>query len=159
MFIGTIKLKRLLILTALLLAVGSAHTARADLITLTSFNGYNGFYPSGFPNDGQLLQIGSRLYGVTGGGGPAFVSAYSGQVGDGTIFSVPLTGGTPTVVASFNGTDGSDPVGSLIQNGSTLYGITKSGGANNDGTVFSVPVSGGTPTVLASFNSTTASVV
>lgn len=126
--------------------------ARADIITLASFGGANGAHPS---DGGSLIQIGSKLYGTTQSGGPSFVSEYSGLLGYGTVFSVPITGGTPTVLASFNGTDGgSYPSSSLIQIGSTLYGTTSGGGAYGDGTVFSVPVSGGTPTVLASFNST-----
>jgi uncharacterized repeat protein (TIGR03803 family) len=38
--------------------------------------------------------------------------------------------------------------------GSTLYGTTESGEANNDGAVFSIAVTGGSPELLASFNST-----
>ena len=46
------------------------------------------------------------------------------------------------------------PYGSLTLSGSTLYGMTTYGGANNDGTIFSIPVTGGTPTTLLSFNGT-----
>ena len=86
---------------------------------------------------------GSTFYGATGGGGVD---------GDGTIFSIPTTGGTPTILLSFNGTDGQAPTDTLTLIGSALYGTTVRGGANNDGTVFSVPVTGGTPTTLLSFN-------
>ncbi len=61
-----------------------------------------------------------------------------GANGDGTIFSIPVTGGTPTTLLSFNGTNGAHPLGSLTLSGSTLYGMTSSGGANGDGTVFSM---------------------
>ena len=82
--------------------------------------------------------------GTTEGGG-----AYN----DGTVFSLPVSGGTSTILASFNGNNGSGPNGGLILNGSTLYGTTQVGGASGDGTVFSLPLSGGSPTVLTSFNS------
>ena len=36
-----------------------------------------------------------------------------GADGDGNIFSIPVTGGTPTNLLSFNGTNGDDPVGGL----------------------------------------------
>jgi uncharacterized repeat protein (TIGR03803 family) len=41
-------------------------------------------------------------------------------------------------------------VGHLTLIGSTLYGITQAGGANNVGAVYSVPTTGGDVTVLAS---------
>ena len=63
-----------------------------------------------------------------------------GAAGDGTIFSEPISGGTPTLLASFTGTNGSAPFGSLTANanGSTLFGMTSAGGANSDGTIFSI---------------------
>ena len=78
------------------------------------------------------------------------MTANGGVNGDGTVFSIPVTGGTPTILVSFNGTNGADPYGSLtLSAGSTLYGMTYGGGADGDGTVFSIPVTGGTPTTLA----------
>ena len=44
---------------------------------------------------------GSTLYGMTYGGGTN---------GDGNIFSMPVTGGTPTTLLSFNGTNGDIPM-------------------------------------------------
>jgi uncharacterized repeat protein (TIGR03803 family) len=109
--------------------------------TLATFNGTNGLYPSG-----DLILSGNTLYGTTEGGGA------SGASGDGTVFSVPVTGGTVTTLVSFNGTNGNDPFDGLTLSGNTLYGTTYDGGANNDGTVFSVPVTGGSPITLATFN-------
>ena len=68
-----------------------------------------------------------------------------GAIGDGTVFSVPVSGGAPTTLASFSSSNGRRPFGSLTLIGSTLYGTTQEGGANDEGTVFSVPVSGGPP--------------
>ncbi len=108
---------------------------------LASFNLTDGVAPTG-----NLLLSGGTLYGTTSDAGP------NGYGNVGTVFSVPTTGGTPTVLASFKGTDGAEPIGGLIRSGSTLYGTTALGGAANLGTVFSVPITGGTPTVLASFD-------
>jgi uncharacterized repeat protein (TIGR03803 family) len=91
-----------------------------------------------------LTLSGGLLYGTTNSGG---------TYNDGTVFSVPITGGKPTVLASFNGTDGNDPLGSSVTiSGGTLYGTTGEGGTQNYGTVYSLPITGGTPTVLASFS-------
>ena len=95
---------------------------------LASFNGTNGRWPAGL----VLSQDDSTLYGVTQEGGAN---------GDGVIFSLPVAGGTPTVLASFDGANGADPLGELVLSGDTLYGATNVGGANNFGVVFSVPAS------------------
>jgi len=63
------------------------------------------------------------------------------------VFSVPTTGGTPTLLASFNGTNGAYPVyGTLIMDSNgNLYGTTAEGGADaayNDGTVFELSPTG-----------------
>ena len=92
---------------------------------------------------GDLLLVGSNLYGMTSAGGAN---------GDGTIFSEPITGGTPTILFSFDGAHGSEPLGDLTLIGSTLYGMTKIGGTSSDGTIFSIPLIGGTPTILHSFS-------
>jgi uncharacterized repeat protein (TIGR03803 family) len=115
---------------------------------LSSFSGANGAAPVG-----DLVTDGHSLYGVTSYGGasydPSNPYVYSG---DGTIFSVPTTGGSPNVLASFNGSNGQTPLAGLIISGNMLYGTTSAGGLYGDGVVFSLPVTGGTPTVLTSFN-------
>ena len=118
---------------------------------LASFNGSNGIAPFG-----NLTLSGSALYGSTVNGG---IGYNEGEPGDGVIFRVPTSGGTPAVLAAFNGSDGSGPNGSLTLVGNTLYGTAVEGGVGYNGSyrsgygvVFSVPVSGGTPTVLASFD-------
>jgi uncharacterized repeat protein (TIGR03803 family) len=116
----------------------------AGFQTLASFNGTNGDAPRG---DLTLSADGSTLYGMT---------EYGGAYSDGTIFSIPVTGGAPTTLLSFDGTNGSEPYGGLTlsADGSTLYGMTTFGGTDSAGTIFSIPVTGGTPTVLASFDGT-----
>jgi len=139
------------LLAAMLLVATAASPAFAQytLTTLASFSGANGVNPIG-----GLILSGSTLYGTTYEGGASFQNP--AVPGTGEVFSLPTTGGTPTVLASFNlnGTNGASPESGLVLSGGTLYGTTYTGGANNDGEVFSVPVTGGTPTVLASFNGT-----
>jgi uncharacterized repeat protein (TIGR03803 family) len=112
---------------------------------------------------GGLILSGNTLYGTTEFGGPS--GTESPVFATGEVYSVPVTGGTPTVLASFSGTDGAEPLAGLILSGNTLYGTTFAGGnmsLSTDGadafpgagTVFSLPVTGGTPTVLVAFNDT-----
>ena len=56
---------------------------------------------------------GNSLFGTTGGGGANY---------DGTVFSIPLSGGSLTVLASFNGSNGINPLAGLTLSGTTLYG-------------------------------------
>ena len=113
---------------------------------LFSFDGTHGDGPFG-----DLTLSGTTLYGMTEYGGSGYTGFFSGN---GTIFSIPTTGGTPTVLFNFDGPHGKGPGGSLTLGGFTLYGTTGQGGANNYGVIFSIPTSGGTPTVL--FNGTQA---
>ncbi|MGA2253320.1 MAG: autotransporter-associated beta strand repeat-containing protein, partial [Thermoguttaceae bacterium] len=138
----------------ILLTLAASHVHAQTLTTLASFNGSNGAWPGGFPA-GSLVLSGSTLYGTTAGGG-----AY----GDGTLFSIPVTGGNPTTLASFSGANGVGPNGSLLLSGSTFYGTTAWGGPNYNGnyssgygTVFSIPITGGTITTLSQFNGTNGS--
>ena len=71
-----------------------------------------------------------------------------------------------TTVASFNGSDGEYPQGSLIADANgDLFGTTPNGGANGYGTVFeivnngtpSAPSYASTPTTLVNFNGSRAS--
>ena len=115
------------------------------LTVLAAFDGINGAFPMG-----GLALSGSTLYGTA-------KMNLSTTNNFGTVFSVPVTGGTATVLATFDITHGANPSAGLLLSGSTLYGTTWSGGSYSAGTVFSLPVTGGTPTVLASFDSTNGS--
>jgi len=127
-----------------------------DPKVLASFSGADGAYPWG-----RLTLSGSMLYGTTGHGGAAFRAGIAGQqigiagqaFGYGTIFSIPVTGGDRRTLASFDGANGAKPVAGLTLVGSTLYGTTSGGGANNLGlgTIFSIPKTGGYLRTLASF--------
>jgi uncharacterized repeat protein (TIGR03803 family) len=71
----------------------------------------------------------------------------------GTVFQYNLDTGVETVLHSFVGSpgDGSYPLGSLVQYGSTLYGMTQYGGADNDGVLFAYDLNTGTETIVHSF--------
>ncbi len=108
---------------------------------MASFNNTNGAGPVA-----GLTLSGNTLYGTTDQGGAN---------GYGEVFSVPLAGGSPTVLASFNYTNGvNPPYGGLTLSGNTLYGTTVGGGANGYGTVFALsinPIISLTSTVPAAF--------
>jgi uncharacterized repeat protein (TIGR03803 family) len=94
---------------------------------------------------------GTTLYGMT---------PIGGDYNDGVVFKVGTNGAGYSNLYSFNagsfsaGGDGSQPMGSLVLNGSTLYGMTSAqnlGFPTNYGTVFGISTSGGTPTYLHYF--------
>jgi uncharacterized repeat protein (TIGR03803 family) len=83
--------------------------------------------------DSAMIDVKGTLYGMTGGGGTN---------GSGTVFAFDPRTGTEKVVYSFCSqtgcTDGSSPIGGLIDVHGTLYGVTYTGGAYDNGTVFAV---------------------
>jgi uncharacterized repeat protein (TIGR03803 family) len=92
--------------------------------TLASFNVANGANPS----CALIMDSGGNLYGTTQDGGAS---------GDGTVFELAHGTHTITTLASFNGTNGYNPAGGLIMDGSgDLYGATEGGGGLGEGTVF-----------------------
>jgi uncharacterized repeat protein (TIGR03803 family) len=82
-------------------------------------------------NPAGLAISGATIYGTTSAGGAN---------GDGIVFSLATTGGTPTTLAEFDGTNGSSPEGNLIFSNDTVYGTTFYGGAGGGGTIFSLVV-------------------
>jgi uncharacterized repeat protein (TIGR03803 family) len=120
--------------------------------TIGTFNGVNGQLPSA-----QLIaDAKGDLFGTTYLGGSS---------NDGTVFELVNTKGvyasTPITLVTFNGTNGSNPLSSLIMNANgDLFGTTTGGGASGNGTVFKLVDSAGvyaaTPTTLVSFDGTTA---
>jgi uncharacterized repeat protein (TIGR03803 family)/autotransporter-associated beta strand protein len=113
--------------------------------TLASFGGSSGANPG----EAGLILSGGTLYGTTISGGNLTLNS---GLGYGTVFSVPTGGGSPTTLASFDGSNGANPQAGVVLSGGTLYGTTQNGGVNNSGAVFSVPAAGGAPTPIASFD-------
>ncbi|MEH2417076.1 choice-of-anchor tandem repeat GloVer-containing protein [Nostoc sp.] len=111
----------------------------AGAITSYSFSGANGQSPQA-----GLIESDKFIYGTTSLGGAS---------NKGAIFKVPLGGGTPVLVASFNGTNGANPTAALTKGSDgNFYGTTSTGGANNKGAIYRL--TGGTITLLFSFNGT-----
>jgi len=112
---------------------------------LLSFAGStNVCFPNGAMPLGSLFYDGTYLYGMTAFGG---ASSNSSNSGDGTIFRIKTDGSGDTILFSFTGTNGNRPYGSLISDGTFLYGMTTFGGVNNianggDGTIFKIKPDG-----------------
>jgi uncharacterized repeat protein (TIGR03803 family) len=93
---------------------------------------------------GSLEIAGTSLFGFSLGGGSASNGVVFKLNSDGTAFGLPH---------SFTGTssDGAGPLGSPIQSGGLLYGMTSQGGTGNKGTVFRMNLDGTGFAVLHSF--------
>jgi uncharacterized repeat protein (TIGR03803 family) len=94
--------------------------------------------------DGKRVFFGLTQCGGTGGGGDACDASTGG--GDGVLFQIdpsapPGSAAAFSIVHSFQGTehnDGADPYGSLMYDGTYLYGTTSLGGRHDHGTVFRI---------------------
>jgi uncharacterized repeat protein (TIGR03803 family) len=93
------------------------------------------------PDHGGLTVKGSQLFGLTTKGGTA---------NDGVLFRITTSGASFQVLHAFGPgrKNGIQPVGSLVIQGSTLYGTTSAGGRFNQGVVFRIGTSGRTFKVL-----------
>jgi uncharacterized repeat protein (TIGR03803 family) len=101
---------------------------------------------SGGPESGLIVDAHGNLFGT---------AAKGGANDAGTVFEIAKTAhgyaSTPTTLASFNGTDGYEPVSLIADSHGDLFGTTGQRqfvGANGDGTVFEITDSGfaGRPT-------------
>ncbi|MDZ8224305.1 choice-of-anchor tandem repeat GloVer-containing protein [Nostoc sp. ChiVER01] len=105
-------------------------TTFTTLTTLLNFNGTNGVNPAGrliSDSDGNLV-------GITSAGGVN---------NKGTVFKIAPTGGVPTVVVNFNGTNGATPLARLqLASDKNYYGTASAGGASNKGVAFKLTPAG-----------------
>jgi uncharacterized repeat protein (TIGR03803 family) len=122
--------------------VFSMSTTGAHMRVLHSFGaGTDGSGPQG-----SLIIDKGTLYGTTNVGGTHMV---------GTVFAMSTTGNQERVLYSFaGGSDGAQPVVSLLLENGTLYGTTSGGGSHSAGTIFSMSSSGNQERVLHSFGGT-----
>ena len=121
-----------------------------ELTTLYNFCSTSGCLDGAMPVGGLLLATNGVMYGTTTAGGANKCTVGTQTQGCGTIFQIS-PGGAFTTLYSFAGSDGSFPVGPLVQGtDGNLYGTTVEGGAADEGTVFMITPSG-TETVLYSF--------
>ena len=117
---------------------------------VTTLNNFTGGDEGAVPTGGLIADAAGDLFGTTTEGGSG---------GYGTVFEIPWTAsgyGPVTVLASFSGANGADPLAGLIADAKgDLFGTTGFGGSTDDGAVFEIPktASGyGRVTVLANFN-------
>ena len=117
-----------------------ATTYNFNFSSLVGFNSTNGKQPeSTLIADGQ-----GNLYGTT---------SIGGANSDGTVFKMSAGNHLVTTLATFNGTNGANPMAGLIMDSSgNLFGTTDVGGTSNLGTVFEVSSGSGIVTTLANFN-------
>lgn len=114
-----------------------------------------------YRSDGQipasaLVAVSGTLYGTTYEGGLYGRGNHCGPApcpGDGTVFSIRLSGQEHVLHSFGSGSDGINPVAGLIVVAGTLYGTTFAGGQYGHGTIFSVSPSGDEH-VLYSFGTT-----
>ena len=116
-----------------------------DYAKLMDFDGANnGRNPQGF-----LISDGTSLYGMTWLGGTHDL---------GTIFKINLDGTGYTKLMDFNGTsNGARPQGSLVTDGTSLYGMTTWGGMHDQGIIFKIDPDGTDFTKLADFGTVSGS--
>ena len=119
-------------------------TPNGTLTTLHTF----AFRDGANPTSGLVQATDGNFYGTTSFGGTAAGCAI--RTGCGTVFRI-MPAGTFTTLHNFEGSDGGEPLASLIQaTDGNFYGTTY-GGANGYGTVFKM-TPGGTLTTLHSFS-------
>ena len=104
-----------------------------------------GSFPVGAADvtSGLFEDSSGNLFGTTTSGG-----AYH----DGSVFEITLGSRTITTLFSFDGGDGSDPTGGVIEDSQgNLFGTTSIGGAFNQGTVFELAANTRAFTTLVTF--------
>ena len=106
---------------------------------------FRGLTGGGTPVGGLLSDGKGNLYGTTSVGGSGM-----GTAGDGVVFEFNIASSTYTVLHTFTGPDGSDPVSTLILDAEgNLYGTTYAGGAHGYGTVFKLTPAGAFTTLYS----------
>lgn len=111
---------------------------------LTNLYNFSGPTTDGSNPYGDLVSDGIFLYGMTAQGGINNL---------GTVFKIKPDGTGYSKLLDFSGSaNGSNPVGSLIIDGTFLYGMTQSGGTHGDGVIFKIKPDGTMYSKLLNFN-------
>ncbi|MGD0710661.1 MAG: choice-of-anchor tandem repeat GloVer-containing protein [Bacteroidales bacterium] len=120
----------------------------SSYVKLLDFNDTNGMRPYG-----SLIYDGTFLYGMTSNGDTTGMG-----VGFGTAFKIKPDGSNYVRLIYFSFTNGGTPYGSLISDGTFLYGMTSAGSdANDNGTIFKIKPDGSNYVELLDFNDTNGS--
>ena len=121
------------------IAFKTSATANSGFTILHTFTNS----PDGYLPEGGLTLGGITLYGTT---------SYGGTNGFGAVFKMTTNGANFVILHSFtNSPDGKNPVGTLVLNGATLYGVTTAGGTAGAGTVFKMNTNGSGFSIIHSF--------
>ncbi len=114
-------------------------------VNIFNFNGNTGDLP-----EGSLISDGLYLYGMTIQGG---TDQYGSRNNYGNIFKIKTDGTGYIQIHDFeySGNYGVSPYGSLVFDGTFLYGMT-SGGNSNDGTIFKIKPDGSSYMDIFTFN-------
>ena len=142
--LNTNKMKTKIYLFAIIFNLfGVCNSASAQYSELTDFSGAsNGTNPFG-----TLISDGTFLYGMTSSGGTN---------SNGAIFKIMPDGSGYVKIFDFSATlSGRNPLGSLIYDGTFLYGMTELGGTNDMGTIFKIMPNGSSFTKLLDFDGAT----
>jgi uncharacterized repeat protein (TIGR03803 family) len=135
------KMKKIILLVICIFQfaiVSAQYTKLYDLSTLIA---------DGQDPVGSLLSMGNYLYGMTPKGGP---------LDNGTIFKIKSDGTGYALLYNFGtATNGRLPYGSLISDGTSLYGMASAGGTYGVGTIFKLNFDGTGFTKLLDFNPNT----
>jgi uncharacterized repeat protein (TIGR03803 family) len=122
-------------------------TAGSETVLYTFSGGSDG----GRPNSAPTRDTAGNFYGTTLYGGQ---DSCGGGLGCGIIFQVS-SAGVETVLHTFTGPDGENPVGGVFLSPSTgnLYGLATGGGAHGLGSVYGI-TAGGKQILVQSFSGT-----
>jgi len=121
-------------------SLGTVFRVNADGTGFSLLHSFTAAGGDGWAPSGSLTLSGSTLYGMTRQGGGAA----------GTVFKINTDGTGYSILHSFAGgaNDGSRPQGDLTLVGSSLYGMTVTGGTANQGVIFSFPIAVPEPSAL-----------
>ena len=126
---------------------GSIFKIKTDGSDFTNLLDLN--YPIGFQPSGSLISDGTFLYGMTTFGG----TSTDCNDGCGTIFKIKPDGSNYVTILNFDSLKGENPFGSLMSDGTYLYGMTNGNGFHKYGTVFKVKPDGSGFEKLLNFDS------
>jgi len=128
-----------------LYGLGTAFSIIADGTDFTLLHSFAAQTENGIIPYGSLVFVGDNLYGMT------YIDILNGA---GTVFSLHNTGMDFTLLHRFSHqTDnGTMPMGSLVSDGDSLYGMTSLGGVDSLGAIFSLSITGNNFDILHSFS-------